>query len=56
MTAPIATALDAAMKYAGHYGWPVFPCNWRPGPDHKKPLAPRSDRCSNRATKHVCRS
>jgi hypothetical protein len=37
---PRATAkspLDAAVKYAGHYGWPVFPCQWQ-GEHRKKPL------------------
>lgn len=29
--------LDAALKYAAH-GWPVFPCDWRPGPHSKAPL------------------
>jgi hypothetical protein len=39
MTSPLAPALDAATKYAGHWGWPVFPCQWQ-GEHRKQPLTP----------------
>jgi Bifunctional DNA primase/polymerase, N-terminal len=32
--------IQAALDYAENYAWPVFPCIWRPGPDHKHPLTP----------------
>jgi Bifunctional DNA primase/polymerase, N-terminal len=29
---------NTALEYAEKYGWPVFPCNWRPGTKFKRPL------------------
>jgi putative DNA primase/helicase len=43
MSATIQAALDYARR-----GWPVFPCNWRPGPDHKKPLIQDWDEVASR--------